>query len=119
MKFKKSQTTMYLMFLIAATLIILITAVFAPLGSLLSSQFYAAGEDILSQANDSINNITDAAVKAEIQSMIGEARNAQENNIEVTTSMFKYSWIFVIALAGIIVFLFTRRMVEYTGGGFV
>lgn len=116
MKNKKAQTTMYLAFLIAASLIIIITAVFSPLGTLLATEFYAAGEDILADANASINNITDATVKAEIQSMIGEARAAETNNIEVTTALYKYSWIFVVALAGIIVFLFTRRSIEYSQG---
>lgn len=110
---------MYIAFLIAAISIILIAAVLAPMGVLFNTEMYTAGEDILLRANESIQNINNATVRAEIQGVVGTALNSQQNNINVNANLFQYSWILIVALTAVVIFLYTRMMVEYTGGGFV
>lgn len=116
---KKANITLYFTFIILAGVLIIITGVLAPAGSLFSTHLYAAGEDILQATNDSIANINDADVRDKIYSLVAEANAAQENNIEVSTSLYKYSWLFVLILVAIVAFVLSRRNVEYGYGGFV
>lgn len=119
-KNKKGVITMYLTFFIVAILIIVITAVFAPVGTLFNTKMYLAGQDILEQTNDSIQGITDANVRASVEGVVQSAIDSSENNIEVNANLFQYSWIFVIVIAAIVIFLYSRRLIEVGGtGGFV
>ena len=119
MKNKKAQVSIYMAFMITAIIIVLIAAFMAPMGVLINTEFYAAGEELMLEANESINNIDDATVRQQIQDVITEGLSAQQNNIEVNSDIFQYSWILVIGLTALVVFLYTRRIVAFSGGGFV
>lgn len=106
----------YFVWFIAAIAIIFIAAVIAPLGVQMNSEFYAIGEELMLDGNETISQISDATVKAEIQGIISQALNAQTNNIEVNANIFQYSWIFVLIVSAIVIFIFSRRLVEVGGG---
>lgn len=116
---KKGQVTIYLTFMIVAIFILFIAAFFAPMGVLLNSKLYEAAEMIMLDANESISNIQDDVVREQIQAEIQAGLDASQNNINVNANIFQYSWIIILALVAIVVFLFTRRMVEYGQGGFI
>lgn len=113
---KKAQVSIYIAFMISAIFIVLVAAVFAPMGTLFNTEMYKAGEDILLRTNDSIQGIQDADVKAAVQGHIDEAIAAAETNVEVNADIFKYGWVLVIALTAVVVFLFSRRINEIQGG---
>lgn len=115
---KKAQITIYLIYFAVAVIIIVLASVLAPLGVLFNTEMYAAGEGIMQRANESISNINDAGVKSSIYNLTEEGFKSIETNIEVNTDIFQYGWIAVVVLTGLVLFLFTRRLVEY-GGGFV
>jgi len=121
LKTKKAQVTLYITFMIVAIVIVLIAAFLAPFGVLLNTELYAAGEDIMLMANESIENIHNTTVKESVRDMLSVAMAAQENNIEINSDIFQYGWIFVVALTAIIVFISARKLVEFgqVGGGFV
>lgn len=114
---KKGSIAIYMAFIITAVIIVVITAVFAPMGVLFNTKMYAAGEDIMLRANQSIEEINDATVKAAVRSNINNAFAAQENNIAINANLFQYSWVFIIGLSALVVFLYTRRLAEIQGGG--
>lgn len=114
---KKASVTLYITFLIVATVIIIITAVMAPFGALFTTEMYLAGQDILAQTNDSIQAIQNTTIRNSVQSTINLAFAAAEDNIEVTTDMYQYGWVIVVALTAIIIFLITRQLVEAGRGG--
>jgi len=116
-KNKKGVVSIYLTFMIVSIIIVLIAAAFAPMGVLFNTKMFEAGEDILLRANDSIENIQDPNVKASVTENIGQAIEAADNNIEVNSDIFQYGWILVIGMAALVIFLFTRRLVETSGGG--
>jgi predicted PurR-regulated permease PerM len=118
-KKKKAQITIYFVFIIAAFIIILIGAVVAPMGVRFSTEMYKAGEMILSDANESVQGIEDTTVRDQITAVISSGMKAQQNNIEVSSSLYQYSWVFVLVLVSLVAFLYTRRMVEYGYGGFI
>lgn len=111
-KNKKASVSLYLSFIIFAVIIIMIAAIAAPFGVLFTTEMYTAGEDILEMANESIQSISDSDVKDSVQSGLNNAFAAQENNIEVSSDIYQYGWVFIIILSGLVVFLYTRRLTE-------
>lgn len=120
LKGKSGQVTIYLAFIVFAFIIIVLASILSPLGTLFNTQMYAAGEDILMRTNSSIANIQDQDVRDRVYAMLDSSFAAQENNIEVNNAAFQYSWILVIGLGALVVFLFTRNLIEVSSpGGFV
>jgi len=118
MKYKKGSVTLFLTWLILTVIIITITAVVAPMGALFNTEMYKAGEDILSRTNQSLQGINDSVVRGEVMGVVNSAQASAQDNIEVNANMFKYSWVLVVALTALVLFIFTRRQVEYSTGGF-
>ena len=115
-KKKKGSITLLFTFFVIAGLVILITSVFAPMGAKFSTYTYTMGERILISTNDSVSGIQDEEVKANLQGQLGEAMRSTEDNISIATDMFQYSWVWVLILSAMVIFLLTRRIVEYGGG---
>lgn len=116
---KKGQVTIYIAFLALAIIIIVIAGVLAPMGVLFNTEMFKAGESIMSRANSSISEIQDDDVREALLESIDSGFDAAENNIEVNNSIFKYSWVLLLFVAAISLFLFSRRMIEVGGGGFI
>lgn len=116
---KRAVVGLYITFFIMAVLIVVIAGVLAPMGVLFNARMMEAGVDILNDANVSISNIDDAGVRSAVRNVTEEAIGAGTTNIEMQSDLFQYSWVFIVVLAGIVVFMITRRLVEYGGGGFV
>ena len=116
---KRGVVGYYITFFIVAIIIVTIAAVLAPMGVLFNTKMYEAGENILLLANDSIAGINDATVRQAIYNVTDQAFSATRTNIEVNADIFQYGWVLIICLVGLVIFLFTRRTVEFTGGGFV
>lgn len=115
-KNKRGAVSIYLTFMFTAIFVLLIASVLAPMGVLINTEFYAMGEDIMLQANQSIEDINNASVRNSIRASVNSGLNSLQDNIEVNADIFKYSWIIVIILSAMVLFLFTRRITEYTGG---
>jgi hypothetical protein len=119
-KNKKGVISLYISFILFAIILITLTAVFAPMGVRFNTAMFEAGQQILIESNESIQNISNPVIKAQIGSMIDSAVDAGVTSIEVNSDIFQYSWVIFIVLGGIIVFLSARRLVEVGGaGGFV
>lgn len=116
---KKAQISIYFVYMIFAIIIVVIAAIFAPIGVLMNSELYQAGEDILNDANESIQSIQDTSIKNSVNAVVASAKNSAENNININANLFQYGWILVIGLTALVIFLFTRRLVEYGAGGFI
>lgn len=116
MKNKKASLSIYITFMFVAIIIVMIASVFAPMGVLFNTEMYIAGEDIIEQANESISTITDDTVRNSYYDMISSSRNAVDNNVEINSDIFQYSWVFIIILSMIVVFLYTRRLSEINRG---
>ena len=115
----KAQLTFVFVFIVASVILVSVSAVFAPMMVLFNAEMYAAGDDILNQANSSINNISDATIKAEIQAAIGQAQDATQTNIDVGTDLFQYGWVLLLILLAVIIYLIARQNIEFSGRGFV
>lgn len=116
---KRGQVAIYVMWFLIAAVIIVVAGVLAPMGVRFNTELYTAGEQILEDAGPSIDSIADDDVRAIIQESVSDAQSAGAENITNLSSMFQYGWIIVLILSAIVVFLFTRRMVEFGAGGFI
>lgn len=112
-KNNRGSVSIYITFIIVAVIIIVIAGVLAPMGVLFNVELFKAGEGILNRSNASISGISDANVKAEWGQMVDSAVAAADTNVEVNTALFKYAWLLVVVLTGLVLFLFTRRLVEF------
>ena len=119
-KFKKAQVSIYVAFIFTALIIIVITAVLAPMGVLFNSEMYLAGENLMLQGNETISQIQDEEVRDAILAVMDKAFLAQQNNIEINADLFRFSWILILGLTALVVFLFTRKLIGVGGSeGFV
>jgi hypothetical protein len=116
---KRGVVMLYVLWVFIAIAIIAVAAVVAPFGAHINTEFYKIGEQMIIDANESVQGIQDASVRATLTSTMDGAQDETQEIIELNTNMFKYSWIFVLVIAGIIIFIIARQYVEYTGGGFV
>lgn len=116
-KGKKGVMTLYISLFFIVVIILILAVFIAPMGIKFTSEVYAAGEDIMLSANETIQSIQNETVRTEINDMMNEALDSAEFNIQVNTDFFQYSWVFVILLAGIITFMYARQIVVFQGGG--
>lgn len=113
---KKGSILIYMSFIITAILIVLIGAVFAPMGVLFNTKMYEAGEMILEQTQDDLDNIGNADVRAQINASINNAKASTLDNIEINNGLFKYSWILIVGVTALVLFILTRRLSEVNRG---
>jgi len=114
-KGKKGQVAFFLVFLFIATIVVLIGAIAAPFGASLATEFYSAGEDLLLETQqNTIPDIQDADVRNALNATFNSATAAATTNIEVATGLYKYSWIFVLVLTGIVIYLIARKSVAFS-----
>jgi hypothetical protein len=113
----RGQVTMYVMFCIFATLIIIVMTLMFPLGVRINTQMYIAGDTIMRGTNDSLNLIQNTTVRDSIKSAISGALGNTEENIKVNAAFYKYSGYIMIGIIALTLFLIQRRLVEYQGGG--
>ena len=119
MKGKKGQLTLYIVFMILAIFILLIAAILAPMGVLMNSEFYAIGEGLILDANDTISEISDDEIRTQIQNTLSTALAAEQTNIEVNAAIFQYGWVIMLIVTSLVLFLISRKLVESNVGGFV
>ena len=119
MKGKKGQITFYLYFIIFAFVMIVLAALLAPMGVLFTTEMIGAGERILNNTQADLDDIQDTDIRESLNNTIISAMDTAQDNIEVNSSFFQYSWVFIIILSALGVFLLTRRIVEVTGGGVI
>lgn len=115
---KKANITLYFSFIILAVIIIIFGAVTAPLGRESAENLYTSGDRILEMSQAAAADISDHEARDRIAGYINSSRaDGLEENIEVSTSLFKYSWLFVLILIAIVLYVASRRSAQL--GGFV
>lgn len=107
---------LYITFFIVAILIITLAAVIAPMGVRFNTVMYEAGEQLLIDSNATLAQINNTEVRTELYASIDQALDSAQTNIDINTDIFQYSWIVVLILVFLIIFIFTRRTVEVQGG---
>lgn len=119
---KKAVFDAYLLFIISGLFIVFIAAFAVPFSVNFNSKIYAKGDELIRDANDTISQISDSEAKTSIMNTFSTTLGAEQENIEITTQLFKYSWIIVTLFVFIIMFLYARQRTESSslrGGGYI
>ena len=114
---KRGVIAIYLVFMGMAIMVLLVAAVLAPLGVRLNTEFYAVGEQLMLDSQDTLTQINDSVVRAQINASIQEGLDDLQTNIDINADIFQYGWVIAVVLVTLVVFLFTRRTIEVSGGG--
>lgn len=112
-KNNKGQVAFFLLFLFIATVMVILTAVAAPFGSKLATEFYSAGEDLLISGQETAAEIQDPEVAATLNASFQTAINSATTNIQVSNGLYQYGWVFVLVLVVIVLYLVTRQTVAF------
>ena len=114
-KNRKAQLTIWFVYIVTAILIVLFTAMIIPFGIKFNTEAYSIGAKMIRSANDSLSKIDDANVTATLSATFDSALASEQDNIQVSTDIYKYSWIILLVMLGLILFLFARRTIEVGG----
>lgn len=120
-KNKKGNVGIYISFMISTILVLILSAFYAPMALRMNVDLYAAGEDILQDSQPIIDSINNTDVKDSINATVSAAIDSTQTNIDITSSFYKYGWMWIIGLGAFVAFIYSRRLVEYGSltGGFV
>lgn len=116
---KKGVIVQVMIFIILSLVLIFIFAIIAPFGTLMTTSAYVAGETMMNQSYVKAGEILDTNVRTELTGLIEDSTTMTTTNIQVTTGMYKYGWLFFIIILGLAIFLYTRKSTEIGLGGFV
>jgi hypothetical protein len=111
---KKGNITLYVVFIFLGIIIITIGALVGPIGVKFNTEMISAGERILNSTN--YNDIQDPAIRASVQDVVTSAQNSAVTNIQVSGGLFQYSWLILLIILLLIIFLYSRQLVEVGGG---
>lgn len=81
-------------------------------------QIYSAGQMIITSSNvqASINQISDPAMKAQIQGAFTSAQGSVADNISILGFFFQYSWLIIAIVITFMLFMRSRVLVETQQG---
>lgn len=108
----KGQISYVFVFLFVAVLLLVIFAVLSPLMQNFSTQTYLAGEMLITDANEYVENIQDDGVKASLLQTFQAQKEATPTNIEILGLFFQYGWLVIILAILAIIFIAARKTVE-------
>lgn len=116
---KKGNLTLAFVFIVFSLFTLFIFAFFAPAGVLINEKIYEAGESLMLKTNASLSNIQNTEIRNNIQGQIQASLNAQAYAVEANNNMYRYSWIIIIGISGIVMFLYARSIVEQGRGSII
>jgi len=112
-KNQKGSFSFWLVFVILAFTTVTLFALTIPLLQNFLTHTYAAADDIITDANTTINSISDTTAKQAIQEAFTAQTESIQTNIDVLSVFFQYGWILVILVVVLALFILTRTTVEY------
>lgn len=107
---KRGVVGLFLVFVFMACLLVFLFGVATPVLMNWNVEMYSAGERILEHAN--IDEIQNETVRAAIQGSFDSALGATDENIEIMSYFYQYSWLIILIVLMLVVFLRSRSLVE-------
>lgn len=112
---KKGVIALFFAFVIVSIIMIVLFAFAIPLILATNIGLYGAGDDIMDKID--LGTINDAGIRTAINDSLTTARASTADNVSILSSFFQYSWLIIIVILGLIMFLYSRRIIETQVGG--
>jgi len=114
---ERGNMSLYMMYLLAAIMGLLIFVLVIPLTQTINTEFYAAAEDMLIDANTTANDFNNVGIKTALQGSFQAQIDSIETSNDILSVFFQYAWAIVIFIVMLPMFLFGRQLVESRRGG--
>lgn len=109
----------FLAFIFSATMLVFLFSFAIPFLTSFTVDLYVAGDSIIANAEEEIDNIQNATIKNQIQSNLQDMQAATQENINYMSFFYQYGWVFVILIITFTFFMLARSIVETKGYGVV
>jgi hypothetical protein len=111
-KNKKASISYFMVFIYLMFILLTLFALFIPIGIDLNVAFFGAGDDILADSENRLNEIDDSDVKTGIQNNLDAAQESTGNQIDILSSFFQYGWILIVVIVTFVIFVIARSNIE-------
>ena len=113
---KKGMVTIYMSMFLMAVLITVVATAIVPAGIKFNAMMYAKGEEMIIDANETIQSIGNDEVRSTLTNQMNLAQDPTAENIGVMAAFYRYSWLLIVGVGVLIVFMWSRRNLEFTQG---
>jgi hypothetical protein len=107
---RKGVIAFALIWIYATIILLFLFAVATPLAMLLNTEFYAAGDNILQDID--LSEIDDTSIRTAINTSLEAAKDSTVENTNNLSFFYQYGWVFIVIVTLLIVYLFSREVVE-------
>jgi predicted PurR-regulated permease PerM len=114
---KRGNLTLAFVFLASSVILIILAALFSPMLVNFSTSTLTMGEQLIIDAQPSLDEIQNEEIRNQINQSLTGARQSSADNISILAGFYQYAWIIILLVSGLIIFLFARLLVETGGRG--
>jgi len=115
---KKGQISFFLIFIFISFIIVAIASVIVPFTRQLNIEAYNIGQGLMNDSILAAGEIQNATLRADIIAVLNESALEKDNNVDIISDTVQYSWVIILFLIAIVLFVVTKLSIEL-GGGFV
>jgi len=109
---EKGSISYFIVFVFLAFILLVLFVFITPVLIKFNTELYAAGEDILLDANSTASSLSNAQVRGQLQDSLTAASGSIPTQIDVLSNFFQYAWILIIVIIVLALYMFTRETVE-------
>lgn len=102
-------------FIAGVFVLLFIFGVATPMLIQVNSYFYQAGEDMLQDVD--LSNIHDSQAKYNISNSLNQSLASIPQQIDILSLAFQYSWLIILLVLFLGMFMYSRTLVEENRGG--
>lgn len=99
-------------FFVLLVFLIFMFAFIIPVSLNINTKMYVSGEDQLNDALDSISQIQDENVQADLNATVLAARDGSIEGVGVLAFFIQYSWIFIVVVIVFVVVMLAQQNVQ-------
>lgn len=102
----------FVAFLLISVVLIFFFVVATPFLMAINAGFYEASENILDTGESILPGIQNVTIRGELQDAFNAAKSTTTENVNILSFFYQYSWIFILVITVMAVFILARRTVE-------
>ncbi len=117
-KNEKGVLGFFIAFVFTAVMLVFLFSFAIPFLTSFTVDLYVAGDTIIANAEDELDKIQNATIKAQILGNLQDMQGATQENINYMSFFYQYSWIFIIIIITFMFLMMARSTVETKGLGY-